>query len=153
MGSLLGLSEEAARKCVTRSLEKLRRFFDRRGFSVSSVVLVAGLARHGADAAPAELEAKIVSSALALAQTGTGTVPTLVRETVRAWQWAKARKVLLFGTASPIVLWLATHNLVPAPPSPALEAAPAGVEISGLPPQDPTAPLSPPRQRPRSHCR
>ena len=44
VGAALGISEEAARKRVSRSLEKLRAFFVRRGFTISTAALASALA-------------------------------------------------------------------------------------------------------------
>ncbi len=48
----LGTTEEAARKRVTRALEKLRALFGRRGVVVPSAALATTLLAHAADAAP-----------------------------------------------------------------------------------------------------
>lgn len=56
-GAALGLSEEAARKRVTRSLEKMRLFFTKNGVIVPSTVLAVLLTAHAAKAAPAGLVA------------------------------------------------------------------------------------------------
>ncbi len=51
-GMALGLSEEAARKRVTRALEKIRRFFEKHGVAVPAVALAVLLTAHAAKAAP-----------------------------------------------------------------------------------------------------
>jgi len=61
-GAALGLSEEAARKRVTRSLEKMRRFFVKNGVAVPSAVLAVLLTTHAAKAAPAGLAPAIARS-------------------------------------------------------------------------------------------
>ena len=52
-GAALGLTEEAARKCLTRALEKMRRFFGKEGVIVPGVALAALLSAHAAKAFPA----------------------------------------------------------------------------------------------------
>ncbi len=59
VGASLGLSEEAARKRVTRALEKMRRFFTKEGVIVPGVALAALLSVHAAKAAPATCSAGI----------------------------------------------------------------------------------------------
>ena len=56
-GAALGLSEEAARKRVTRALEKMRRFFGKEGVIVPGAALAALLSTHTAKAAPATCQA------------------------------------------------------------------------------------------------
>ena len=52
VGAALGLSEEAARKRVTRSLEKMRQFFTKNGVIVPALALPVLLTAHAAKAAP-----------------------------------------------------------------------------------------------------
>ncbi len=67
-GTTLGVSEEAARKRVTRALEKMRRFFGQEGIVVPGAALAALLSAHAAKAVPAQLTGEIV-------KTLAGTVP------------------------------------------------------------------------------
>jgi len=60
-GATLGLSEEAARKRVTRALEKMRRFFGKEGVIVPGVALAALLFAHAAKAVPATCSAGIAT--------------------------------------------------------------------------------------------
>ena len=71
MGSVLGLSEEAARKRVGRGLEKMRRFFDREGVTLPAAVLPALLSAHTLRPVPDHL-------AGAVATTLAGAVPAQV---------------------------------------------------------------------------
>ncbi len=67
-GAALGLSEEAARKRVTRSLEKMRQFFAKNGVIVPAIALPVLLTAHAAKAAPAACHAsiaKLIPSVLA----------------------------------------------------------------------------------------
>ena len=59
VGASLGLSEDAARKRVTRSLEKMRLFFTKNGVIVPAVALPVLLTAHAAKAAPAACQASI----------------------------------------------------------------------------------------------
>jgi hypothetical protein len=65
VGQALGLTEEAARKRVTRGLDKLRSFFSRRGVQVSSSALAAALTAQAVQAAPAGLAASLAATSLA----------------------------------------------------------------------------------------
>ncbi len=61
-GAALGLSEDAARKRVTRSLEKMRQFFVKNGVIVPSAALTVLLTTHAAKAAPIGLAPAIAKS-------------------------------------------------------------------------------------------
>jgi RNA polymerase sigma factor (sigma-70 family) len=99
VGGALGISEEAARKRVNRSLEKLRAFFTRRGFTISSAALLTTLAGQKSEAAPSELAAAIGAKALAHAGASTAALPMLVAETLQAWHWMAVRNVAGLGAA------------------------------------------------------
>lgn len=64
VGAALGVNEEAARKRVSRSVERLRQFFVRRGVTVSAVGLTATITSNAIQAAPAALGPAIISAAL-----------------------------------------------------------------------------------------
>ncbi len=59
VGASLGLSEDAARKRVTRSLDKMRRFITKNGVIVPAIALPVLLTAHAAKAAPAACQAGI----------------------------------------------------------------------------------------------
>lgn len=90
VGAQLGISEEAARKRVDRSVDKLRGLFARRGVAVSSAGVATALSAHGAGI-PASYSGTVAATALAQARTVAGTLPILARETIHAWKWAKIR--------------------------------------------------------------
>ncbi|HXG46809.1 MAG TPA: sigma-70 family RNA polymerase sigma factor [Methylomirabilota bacterium] len=63
VAAALGTSEDAAKKRVTRALEKLRRRLVKRGVAVSSTALMAGLSRMPVTAAPPGLPATVAALA------------------------------------------------------------------------------------------
>jgi RNA polymerase sigma factor (sigma-70 family) len=64
VGEILGTSEEAARKRVSRAVEQLRAVFARRGHAVGAAGLVALLGAQAAHAVPAGLSAAISAAAV-----------------------------------------------------------------------------------------
>lgn len=70
VGDALGISDEAARKRVTRALERLRSTLARRGLTTTATALAASLAAHAAVPAPAGLAASVASISLAGAAAG-----------------------------------------------------------------------------------
>lgn len=63
VGQVLGINEDAARKRVSRSVERLRGFFVRRGVSVSSMALTATISSNAIQTAPAALGSMVISAA------------------------------------------------------------------------------------------
>jgi RNA polymerase sigma factor (sigma-70 family) len=107
VGGTLGISEEAARKRVGRSLEKLRSFFVRRGFTISTVALATALPAQKSEAVPTELAAAVAAKALLYANPAIVSLPALVTETLQAWHWAAMKVVAGAGAAVAIVALLA----------------------------------------------
>ncbi|MBC8089860.1 MAG: sigma-70 family RNA polymerase sigma factor, partial [Phycisphaerae bacterium] len=110
VGRALGSSEEAAKKRVSRALEKLRTFLIRRGIMLSSVTLAGALVENSVHAAPAALSTS--TFAVVTANGGTATTIALVQGTIKAMFYAKLKTAALatvvvlvivgtgFGTAS-----------------------------------------------------
>jgi RNA polymerase sigma factor (sigma-70 family) len=63
VGAKLGANEDAARMRVARALKSLRRFFLKRGLTLSVAGLAAGLAANAVQAAPASLVASVAAGA------------------------------------------------------------------------------------------
>jgi RNA polymerase sigma factor (sigma-70 family) len=77
VGRALGTNENAARKRVERSVEKMRGYFGRRGALISAAALVGILTTKTVSAAPSSVAALITASTLTLAKTAV-TTPTLI---------------------------------------------------------------------------
>jgi len=91
VGTRLGISEDAAEKRVARALEKLRRFFARRGVTLAVPLMASLLAHHAVHAAPAHLVAALPSAVAASAggiQITSGS--TIAAGTLKNMAWASA---------------------------------------------------------------
>src|SRR5664279_3479939 len=74
VGEKLGVSEEAAKKRVSRAVEKLRQFLDRRGVKLSGVGLAAVLAEKTVQTASAALAGTVIKISLAAASASASTM-------------------------------------------------------------------------------
>lgn len=92
VGAKMGISEEAARKRVDRSLQKLQGILNRKGVTVPAGVLGAILVAHSVSAAPATLATGFVTTALAKA-TVAPAVSALVKQALNTWRLATGLKV------------------------------------------------------------
>jgi RNA polymerase sigma factor (sigma-70 family) len=72
MGRSWGVTDDTAQKRVSRALEKLRRFFARRGVATSSTGLASVMATQAVQGAPAGIAAAAAQTALLQAAAGTG---------------------------------------------------------------------------------
>jgi RNA polymerase sigma factor (sigma-70 family) len=111
----LGINEEAAKKRVARALEKLKVFFERRGFKISVVVLGTTMASNAVQAAPAALAGNLMAKVVAQAAVGSTALPIVVQQTLSAWRLAKLKLGALgFGIA--VTAWIAlTHSTTLSP--------------------------------------
>jgi len=64
VGAALGASEDAAKMRVNRALEKLRKFFTKRGVTLSSVAIAGTISANSVQAAPIGLAATISTMAI-----------------------------------------------------------------------------------------
>ncbi len=121
-GEALNISEEAARKRVTRALDKLRRYFARHGVTLSILTLAALLGSEAVQAAP--LAAAGVTSAIFAANTGAvvGTVAlsaqslNLAENVRRAWLLLKIKTAATAVCGVAVVAVGAQHFARPRTP-------------------------------------
>jgi RNA polymerase sigma factor (sigma-70 family) len=69
VGQALGTSDDAAQKRVSRAVERLRKFFSKRGVTIGASSLVVVISAQAVQAAPAGLTVAISSAALVAATT------------------------------------------------------------------------------------
>jgi RNA polymerase sigma factor (sigma-70 family) len=72
VGAALGINADAAQKCVSRAVDKLRAHFARRGIVASSALIASTVAANAVQAAPTGLAASIFTKSLAAAASGAG---------------------------------------------------------------------------------
>jgi RNA polymerase sigma factor (sigma-70 family) len=74
VGHRLGSNEEAARKRVSRALDKVRAYLTRRGVTTTAAALTAVISVNAVQVAPAGLAAALTGASLASAAVGAGTL-------------------------------------------------------------------------------
>lgn len=105
----LGVSEDAAKKRVTRALDKLRHYFAGRGITLPAAALASAVTANAAKAAPPEIITSIATKAMANGSADAGVLPPLVSQTLSAWHWAKLKLAgagIAVGTALVVLLTL-----------------------------------------------
>ncbi|MGO8675067.1 MAG: RNA polymerase sigma factor [Limisphaerales bacterium] len=106
IGQALGSNEDAARKRVTRAVEKLHGLLEGRGVSLSVAALGSVLASETLTAAPGGLAASIAGAAFAGAGAGGGLSATLIKlATMTKIQSGVLGAVVLLGTAASVVIY------------------------------------------------
>src|SRR6266404_3446907 len=97
MAQILGISDEAAQKRVTRAVERLREFFTKRGVTVGAGGLAVVISANAVQAAPAGLA--ITISTVALAGTTIATTATVTK----AIAMTALQKTLIIATITAAV--------------------------------------------------
>ena len=93
----LGINEAAAHKRVGRALEKLRKFFARRGITLSTLTIAAAVSANSVSAAPAGLATTISAIALTQGATAAASTATLVKGALKLMAWTKAKIAMAIG--------------------------------------------------------
>ena len=96
VGQRLGTTEEAARKRVSRAVERLREFFTKRGVSVGASGLVVAITANAVQGAPAGLSVAITTAALA--GTTITTTATATASITKAIAMTTLQKALIGAT-------------------------------------------------------
>ncbi|MEO5802300.1 MAG: sigma-70 family RNA polymerase sigma factor, partial [Verrucomicrobiota bacterium] len=105
VGEALGSSEDAAQKCVTRALEKLRGLLKNRGVSFSATALGTVLAAEAVTAAPTGLAISISGMALASAAASGATALTFLKIlSMTKLKLGIISAVVVAGVATPLVM-------------------------------------------------
>jgi len=102
VGAVLGASEDAAKKRVTRAVEKLRKFFTKRGVTFSAATIASAVSANSVQAAPIELAKTISTVAIAKGAAATTSTLTLVKGALKIMAWTKAK--IAVATSAVIIL-------------------------------------------------
>jgi uncharacterized protein (TIGR03435 family) len=108
IGAALGASEDAAKKRVNRAVEKLRKFFTKRGVVSTTAIIAGAISANSVQAAPVGLAISTVS--IVKGSTATVSILTLVKGTLNLMTLAKIKTAALVVAA--IVLATGTTVIV-----------------------------------------
>ena len=97
VGNILGTGEDTARKRVGRALEKLHRFFHRRGLSSTTAILAGTISANSVQAAPVALAKSVTAVAIAKGSIAAASTLTLVKGTLKLMTLAKLKIAALIG--------------------------------------------------------
>src|ERR1035437_11177282 len=79
VGSHLGTGEDTARKRVTRALEKLHRYFNKRGVNSTTTIIAGAISANSVQAAPVTLAKSVTAVAIAKGAAASGSTLTLIK--------------------------------------------------------------------------
>jgi RNA polymerase sigma factor (sigma-70 family) len=108
VGSLIGVSEDAARKRVSRCLGELTAFFRRHGFAAPTLVPLFAASSH---AAPPGLAARAAAAGVAAAHTAASASSlNLIKGAAKIMAWTKAKTTIVIGVSA--VLAIGTTTMI-----------------------------------------
>jgi uncharacterized protein (TIGR03435 family) len=99
VGAAAGVSENAAKKRVNHALEKLNRYFIRRGVSSTTAILAGAISANSVQAAPAALVKTMSTVAIAKGVTASVSTLTLIKGALKIMAWTKAKVIVVVGVA------------------------------------------------------
>jgi RNA polymerase sigma factor (sigma-70 family) len=97
VGLALGASEDTARMRVNRALEKLRKFFTKRGIDSTTAVIAEQISANSVLAAPVALAKTVTAVAIAKGATASISTLTLIKGALKIMAWTKAKTVVVAG--------------------------------------------------------
>ena len=95
IGAELGASEDAAKKRVSRALEKLRKFFAKHGVLSTTAIIAAAISANSVQAAPMALAKPITAIAITKGAVASGSTLTLIKGALKLMAWTKAKMALI----------------------------------------------------------
>lgn len=99
VGVNLKLNEEAAHKRVNRALEKLRKYFVKRGVTLSATFIAGAVAANSVQAAPVGLAVTVSATAVKGTAVAASTL-TLAKGVLKAMAWTKTKMAVVAGLAT-----------------------------------------------------
>jgi len=107
---VLGASEDAAKMRVSRALEKLRKFFTKRGVSSTTAILAGTISANSVQAAPMALAQSITAVAITKGVAASGSTLTLIQGALKIMAWTKVKTAIIACVA--VILAAGTTTLV-----------------------------------------
>ena len=94
IGVKLRMTEETARKRVNRALEKLRKFFHKRGVASTNLIIAGAISANSVQAAPPILAKTISAIAITKGALAGSSTLTLVHGALKLMAWTKAKTAI-----------------------------------------------------------
>ena len=108
VGAALGASEDAAKMRVNRALEKLRKFFTKRGVSSTTAIIAGAILTNSVQAAPVALAKSATAVAIAKGSIASVSILTLVKGTMKIMTWMKLKFAAAVGASAIIAIAIST---------------------------------------------
>ena len=109
VGTALGIKEDTARMRIARALEKLRKYYFKRGVDSTTAAIAGAVSTNSIQMAPAGLAKAVSTLAAAKGAVASTSTLTLIKGTLKLMAWSKAKTAIAAGL---IVLFAAGTTTV-----------------------------------------
>jgi uncharacterized protein (TIGR03435 family) len=99
VGTALGATEDAAKKRVERAVEKLRKYFSKRGVNSTTAIITGAISANSVQLAPAGLAKMAASAAIAKGAGVGGSTLTIIKGALKVMALTKAKTVVVVGVS------------------------------------------------------
>jgi RNA polymerase sigma factor (sigma-70 family) len=107
VSAALGTSEAGAKMRVNRALERLRKFFAKRGLTFSATIIGTAVSANSVQAAPVGLATSVTVAAMKGTAVTASTL-TLIKTTLQIMAWTKLKSAAVIGTIALMAAGTAT---------------------------------------------
>ena len=97
VGNILGVDPDTAQKRVSRAVDKLRKFFGKRGVTLSAMAIGVAVSANSVQAAPAGLAKTISIATLAKGAAAGGSTLALAKGAMKLMAWSKMQTAIIVG--------------------------------------------------------
>ena len=105
-----GVSENAAKKRVARALEKLRKFFIKRGVASTAETIAGAISANSVQVAPAALAKSVTAVAVAKGAAASASTLTLIKGALKIMAWTKMKTAIVTGIV--VLLAMGTTTVI-----------------------------------------
>jgi uncharacterized protein (TIGR03435 family) len=97
VAATMQMNEAAAQRRILRALEKLRKFFARRGVASTTATIAGAISANSVHAAPASLAQSVTAVAVAKGAAASASTLTLIKGALKIMAWTKAKTAIVAG--------------------------------------------------------
>src|SRR5204862_4804319 len=95
VGAPRGATKAAAKRRVTRALERLRKFFAKRGVVSTTAIIAGAISANSIQAAPIALAKSVTAVAIAKGAAASASTLTLIKGTLKLMAWTRAKTAIV----------------------------------------------------------
>jgi RNA polymerase sigma factor (sigma-70 family) len=111
VGAVLGVSEAASEKRVARALEKLRKFFFKRGLPSAPAAIAGTISANSVQAAPVGLVKTISAVALVKGAVASASTLALAKGVLKIMAWSNTKAAIVAGAIALLIAGTATVSI------------------------------------------